>query len=82
MQTVIYRYSRTQAPPLPSSVPWSDGDRNLGTLIMTPVAEGYECRWYKLPASLPPGTGTVPIDALEYVFGGLYGKDRNLIREL
>jgi len=46
------------------------------------VPEGYECRWYKLPASLPTGTSMIPVEQLEFLYGGLYGKDLKLIRAL
>jgi hypothetical protein len=63
-------------------VPVYDSGQRVGTMIVTPVAEGYEARWYKVPASLPPGTTNIPLSQLEFMFGGVYGKDRNLIREL
>ena len=69
-------------PAAPYSLPVAQDGVQTGTVIMQPVPEGYECRWYKLPASLPPGMHTIPMERLEFLYGGLYGKDRNLIRPL
>lgn len=67
---------------LPRTVPVAEGNSQAATLVMTPVTEGYECRWYKLPGVLPPTTSYISVGDLEFMFGGLYGKDGELIRPL
>jgi hypothetical protein len=63
-------------------MPVAQSGVQTGTVLVQPVPEGYECRWYKLPASLPTGTSMIPVEQLEFLYGGLYGKDLKLIRAL
>ena len=70
-------------PGAPYSLPMAQDGTQIGTVLVTAVPEGYECRWYKLPPMTGAGVYYTPVDELEFLFGGLYGKeDRKLIRPL
>ncbi len=66
----------------PYSLPAVLDGHQIGTVIVQPVPEGYECRWYKLPPMTGAGPHYTPMGEMEFLYGGLYGEDRNLIRPL
>jgi hypothetical protein len=66
----------------PRVFPAADGGVQFGAMLMQPVRDGYECRWYRLPPNLPSGVNRIPAEDLEFICGGFCDRDGNLVRPL
>lgn len=71
------------AVPRTTSHPLVDDSAQVGFLILTKVAEGYEGRCYRPPTGLKPGVlATIPLTDMEPLWAALYDENGTCIRVL